>query len=161
MYYKYMKKLVYIMIITLLFTSCYVYQIFFNPYSIIQANFDRDYDSESLPNSGTLSSLFDYGNQEWDLVFYYGPYSFDQEQVYNDLKINSPFIGSSFNDGDWLLVFVSINEDSSYSLNYILTGGSCEVSPIDSHYYKQSFSPNDLYTRSGPSYNIYLKKNNL
>lgn len=160
MYYKNMKKLVYLIFISLLFTSCYVYQIFFNPYSIIQANFERDYDSGSLPNSGTLSSLFDYGNQEWDLVFYYGPYSFDQEQVYDDLGINSPFIGSSYNDGDWLLVFVSVNEDLSYSLNYILKGTSCEVSPIDSHYYKQVFSTDDLYTRFGPSHDIYLKKKN-
>ena len=121
-----MKKAIYLLIITLLLTSCSFLYPFLNPYKTYQDDFESKLNSNNLASSSTLSSLFNHKNTTWDELVFFGPYNYDSEAVKSELGLTIPYLNDSVNDGDWVLVFVDKIEDT-YSLKYFLYGTGYEV----------------------------------
>ena len=154
-----MKKLFYLIILTMLFSSCTLVFSLLNPYKAYQKDFDNNFINEEITSS-TLASLFDYKETPWDEVVYYGSYSFSPENIERDLGITNPFIPSSYNDGDWLLVFVD-KHGGDYSLKYLIVGNGYQVDLseyIPDNPHKTHFLKDDLYERAPNSRKILLKK---
>ena len=138
-----MKKAILLFLTLLLFLSCTFLHPFLNPYRAYQNDFENILNSDDLKSTSTLSYLFNYKNVTWDELVFYGPYSYTSENVKTDLGLSVPYLGDSYNDGDWVLLFVN-KTDNSYSLKYFLFGSSYEVSQdifaSDTHY-----TTDDLY----------------
>ena len=129
-----MKKIVCLLLFTMLFTSCELVHGLLNPCKAYQNDFETNYLDPNLTPS-TLSSLFDYRGTSWDEVVFYCSY-YDVERVERELGIKIPYISNSYNDGEWLLVFID-KQNGVNVLKYFIFGSRYEIDTtwnVDNHY---------------------------
>lgn len=135
-----MKKIVYLLLFTTLFTSCELVHGLFNPCRAYQKDFETKYLDPNLKSS-TLSSLFNCRGTSWDEVVYYGPYH-DVESVERDLGFTIPYISNSYNDGDWLLVFIDKYNENNV-LKHFIFGSRYEIDTVWN--VDKNYSRDDLF----------------